>query len=151
MGRELKIEIVVCETNQEVVEGSDIVVTVTTANKPLVMKEWLTEGALVVSVGSFQELDEQIPLTADKLVVDSWEQNSHRGELVKLVEAGEITENHIHAELCDIVTSKKTGRENEKEVICACLIGMGSTDMGIAHAVYEDIKRSGSYEIFTIR
>ncbi|HWO97734.1 MAG TPA: ornithine cyclodeaminase family protein, partial [Bacillus sp. (in: firmicutes)] len=151
MSKDLNIEIIVCETNQEVVEGSDIIVTVTTANQPLVMKEWLTEGALVLSVGSFQELDEQIPLTADKLVVDSWEQNSHRGELLKLVEAGKITKNHIHAELCDIVTNKKAGRENEQEIICACLIGMGSTDIGIASAVYEDVKKSGDYHLFTIR
>jgi ornithine cyclodeaminase/alanine dehydrogenase len=151
MSKELHIDIVVCETNQEVVEGSDIVVTVTTANQPLVMKEWLTEGALVLSVGSFQELDEKIPLTADKLVVDSWAQNSHRGELLKLVEAGKLTKEHVHAELCEIVTNQKAGRENEQEIICACLIGMGSTDIGIASAVYEEMKKSEHQTMFTIR
>ncbi|UFJ39638.1 ornithine cyclodeaminase family protein [Brevibacillus humidisoli] len=151
MSRELNVEVVVAERNQDVAEEADILVTVTTANKPLVMKEWVKEGALVISVGSFQELDDQIPLRADKLVVDNWEQNAHRGELVKLVEAGRLTQAHIHAEMPDIVTHKKAGRENDKEIICACLIGMGSTDIGIAHAVYRDVKASGNYQTFRVR
>lgn len=151
MSQELGLEIIVCENTQEVVADADIIVTVTTANKPLVMRDWLKEGALVLSVGSFQELDQQIPLTADKLVVDSWEQNAHRGELLPLVKAGEITKENIWAEIPEIVTSNKTGRENEKEIICACLIGMGSTDIGIAQAVYNQVSQTGDYQVFTIR
>ncbi|NHM32449.1 ornithine cyclodeaminase family protein [Neobacillus terrae] len=151
MSKELNIEVVVADTNQEVVEESDIIVTVTTANTPLVMKEWLQEGSLVISVGSFQELDETIPLTADKLVVDHWEQNTHRGELTKLIEAGHLTEKNLYAELPEIVTNRKKGRENEKEIICACLIGIGSTDIGIANEIYKDIKKSGEFQVFPIR
>jgi len=151
MSKELNIEIVVCESNREVVEHSDIIVTVTTANQPLVMKEWLKKGSLVLSVGSFQELDEKIPLTADKLIVDNWEQNSHRGELLKLVKAGLIRFEDIYAELPSIVTKKVKGRENDEEIICACLIGMGSTDIGIANAVYQEIKSIGNANVFTIR
>lgn len=151
MGKKLNVDIIVAKNNQEAVEGSDVIVTVTTANTSLVMRDWLKEGALVVSVGSFQELDPQIPLTADKLIVDDWGQNSHRGELVNLVEAGEISKENIYAELPKIVIHQKQGRQSEQEIICACLIGMGSTDIGIANAIYESIRKSGEYDIFKIR
>ena len=47
--------------------NSDVIITVTIANEPLVKKEWLKKGCIVFSLGSFQELDEKIPLYADKL------------------------------------------------------------------------------------
>lgn len=138
MSRELGVRVIPCTSNEEACKGADIIVTVTIADEPLVRKEWCKSGSTVLSLGSFQELDEQIPLTCDKLVVDSWAQNAHRGELLKLVHAGLITEENVHAEMPDIVTGKKCGRENEEEIICACIIGMGSTDIGTAGILYQE-------------
>lgn len=151
MSKELNIEVILGKTNREVVQDADIIVTATIANEPLIMSEWLKDGSLVVSVGSFQELDERIPMTASKLIVDSWAQNSHRGELKTLVESGKIKAENIYAELPEIVIGLKAGRENDKEKICACLIGMGSTDIGIAGALYKEFKREGLGRKFTIR
>lgn len=107
MSKELNLDISVAKNNEEVCVDSDAIITVTIANEPLVMKKWLKKGCTVLSVGSFQELDENIPLKADKLVVDNWEQNSHRGELLKLVKAGRITRNNIYAEIPEIVVGRK--------------------------------------------
>ena len=40
--------------------GADVVVTATVANEPLVRREWLSAGALVVKLGSFQELEDGV-------------------------------------------------------------------------------------------
>ncbi|MEA4847227.1 MAG: ornithine cyclodeaminase family protein [Clostridiaceae bacterium] len=138
------------KSNEEAVNGSDIVITVTIADEPLVKKEWLKKGALVVSLGSYQELDEQIPLTCDKLIVDSWAQNSHRGELLKLVRDGRINEKNIYSELGYIVSGNKAGRENDEELICACLIGMGSLDIGAAKFVYDKLNDTKGIEKFDL-
>lgn len=140
MSELLGLNVRAVKSNEEVVNGSDIVITATIADEPLVMKEWLKKGALVASVGSYQELDEQIPLTCGKLIVDSWAQNAHRGELLKLVKAGRISEKDIYSELGYIASGKKAGRENDDELICACLIGMGSLDIGAAKFVYDKLK-----------
>lgn len=142
MGDMLSLNIKAVKSNREVAEGADIVATVTVADQPLVRKEWLKKGALVVSVGSYQELDEQIPLTCDKLIVDSWAQNAHRGELLKLVKAGRISEEDIYSELGYIVSGEKPARENDDELVCACLIGMGSLDIGTAKYVYDKLKNT---------
>lgn len=137
MSEELGLKITAADCNKEACIESDVIITVTIANEALVMKEWLKKGCTVFSVGSFQELDEKIPLTADKLVVDNWGQNAHRGELVKLVKAGKITEKNIYAEIPEIIVEKKAGRENDDEIICASVIGMGSTDIGIASELFK--------------
>lgn len=138
MSEELGVRVIPCGTNQEAAKGADIIITVTIADEPLVFWEDLKPGCTVLSLGSFQELDENIPLKADKLVVDSWAQNEHRGELLKLVKAGRITKENIYAETPDIVVGKKPGRENDSEIICACVIGMGSTDIGTAGILYKE-------------
>jgi ornithine cyclodeaminase/alanine dehydrogenase len=122
---------------REVVEGADIICTLTTADEPMVQKEWLKKGSLVISAGSYQELDPKVVLSADKIVVDSWAQTSHRGELARLVEAGKLGEKNIHAEIGEILAGKKKGRERDDEDILAIPIGLGSLDIGCAFEVYQ--------------
>lgn len=139
--REMKIEtdlnISPKKSYRDVVEGADIICTLTTADEPMVRKEWLKKGSLVISAGSYQELDSKVVLSADKIVVDSWAQTSHRGELARLVEAGQLGEKNIHAEIGEILAGKKKGREREDEDILAIPIGLGSLDIGCAFEVYQ--------------
>ena len=139
--REMKAEtglnVLPKKSYQEVVEGADIVCTLTTADEPMVRKEWLKKGSLVISAGSYQELDPKVVLSADKIVVDSWAQTSHRGELARLVQAGKLGEKNIHAEIGEILAGNKKGREREDENILAIPIGLGSLDIGCAFDVYQ--------------
>lgn len=151
LNAELGIKVTPVKTNKECCVGSDIIITVTIANEPLVMIDWLKKGCTVLSLGSFQELDENIPLKCDKLVVDNWAQNAHRGELLKLVHDGKITEKNVYAEMPDIVVGNKNGRENDDEIICACIIGMGSTDIGTAGQLYKEYFADADFPTFAFR
>jgi len=123
--------------------GADIIVTATSADKPLVMREWVSPGAFISSIGSYPELDPTLVKKADKIVVDSWAQNEHRGELHRLIHDGQFGRSDLHAELGAVVAGKKPGRENGDEIIVGCLIGMGMLDTGCAAHVYEEaIKRN---------
>jgi len=137
MKGELGLNILPKKSYKEVVEGADMVCTVTIADEPLVRKEWLKKGSLVVSAGSYQELEPGVVLSADKIVVDNWTQTSHRGELAKLVEVGKLGEKNIHGEIGDILAGKKKGRERDDENILAVPIGIGSLDIACAFEVYQ--------------
>ena len=137
MKAELDLNILPKKSYKEVAEGADIVCTVTIADEPLVRKEWLKKGTLVVSAGSYQELETEVVLSADKIVVDNWAQASHRGELAKLVEAGRLGQKNIHAEIGEILAEKKKGRERDDENILAVPIGLGSLDIACAFEVYQ--------------
>ena len=143
MTAELGLNILPKRSYQEVVEGADVICTVTIGDEPMVKKEWLKKGSLVISAGSYQELDPDVALSADKIVVDHWGQASHRGELAKLVEAGKIGEKNIHAEIGEILSGKKKGREREDENILAVPIGLGSVDIGCAVEVYRKATEKG--------
>lgn len=136
MTAELGLNILPKKSYRETVEGADIVCTVTIADEPLVQREWLKKGTLVVSAGSYQELDPEVVLSSDKIIVDSWAQTSHRGELAKLVEAGKLGEKNIYAEIGEILSGKKNGREREDENILTVPIGIGSLDIACAFEVY---------------
>lgn len=137
------------------VDGADIIVTATTADQPLVCKDWVSPGAFIASVGSYPELDPELVLCADKIIVDNWEQNRNHGEFIRLIEAGRLDETNIHGEMGAVVAGIRPGRESDSELIVAGLIGMGTHDVACAAYVvdkaiaqgrgaYFDFQQSGS-------
>ena len=151
MQKELGISIKEARNNEEAVEGADIIVTATTSDQILVRREWVSRGAFIASIGSYPELDPQLVFDSEKIIVDSWAQSKHRGELSRLVREGLISERHIHGEVGEIVAGKKPGREREDEIIVACLIGLGSHDIGCACFVHEEAKKRGLGHTFNFQ
>lgn len=144
---EVGCPIVVCNSNMEAASEADIIVTATAADTALVKNEWVKPGALVSTIGSYQELDEKLVMTADKLIVDHLEQNLHRGEFFKLFQKGTLKTTDIHAELGDIILGKKTGRETEQERIVLSPIGMGCLDVSIAGLLLKKLEKRDLNEL----
>jgi ornithine cyclodeaminase/alanine dehydrogenase-like protein (mu-crystallin family) len=57
--------------------------------------------------------------------------------LWKGYERGEFTDRMIYAELGEIVSGKKKGRETRNERTLACLTGVGTLDVAVARRVYD--------------
>ena len=125
------------ETVEEAVSDADVIVLVTTAKQPIVKDKWIKPGALVLAMGSFQQVEDEFLLSADRIVVDSLEQATHRGEIKHLVETGKITKDRIYAELGEIVAGKKKGRKTDQERILMIPVGLGAHDICIAHQLYQ--------------
>jgi ornithine cyclodeaminase len=136
---------------QTAVMGADIIVTATSADEALVLKPWVSEGAFIASVGSYPELDPELVLCADKLVVDSWAQNCTRGELYRLIDGGRLTQADIHGELGAVVSGALPGRESDREIIMAALIGLGTHDLACAAYVVEKARRRGHGAAFDFK
>jgi ornithine cyclodeaminase/alanine dehydrogenase len=149
MGEELGLSSRQVKSHREAVEGADIIVTATVAHGVLVRREWVSPGAFVASIGSYPELDPQIIFDADKVLVDSWAQNKHRGELSVLVQEGKFPEKNLYGEVGEVVAGKKTGRDNDQQIVVSCLIGLGSHDVGCAHSVYQEARKRGTGTFFS--
>lgn len=142
--QEYSKKITVFDNIEKAVVDCDVIVTTTTAEEPIVKKQWVgEEGTLFASLGSNPELEEAIVLSADKIIADNWIQNEHRGEFKKLIAAGKITKKNLHAELPAIVAGKAPGRERPDETIVASLIGLGAIDIAIAWKIYPKAKERG--------
>ena len=123
---------------EDAVKDADVVVTVTTADEPLVKARFLRErGTLLLSLGSYQEFDFPSIRRADKIVVDHLEQTLHRGNLARWVSKGMLAERDIHGTLGEIAAGKIKGRENEDENIFCVPIGMGCDDLALAYRVWQ--------------
>ncbi|MCJ7626657.1 MAG: ornithine cyclodeaminase family protein, partial [Anaerolineaceae bacterium] len=96
---EFPIKPISIEQREEAIRESDIILTVTTGNQPLVEYPWLKPGVFLAKLGSYGEIAPDIILEADKVIVDDWRYVSPRiPELKELIQSGSFNVENIHAE-----------------------------------------------------
>lgn len=141
MSEKTGLGIKAAENVAEAVKDADVVVTVTTADEPLVKARWLkAKGTLMISIGSYQEFDFPAIKRAQKIIVDHLEQTLHRGELAKWVTKGMLSERDVYATIGEVLSGKIPGRVNDDENIFCVPIGMGCDDLALAYKVWEKAK-----------
>ncbi|MDP1853701.1 MAG: alanine dehydrogenase [Candidatus Omnitrophota bacterium] len=125
---------------KECVSGCDIVVTTTPSRKPLIRLEWLKKGAHINAIGADapgkEELEPRILKNA-KIVVDSWEQARHSGEINVPLKKGMITKKDIYADIGEIACGRKSGRASENEITVFDSTGLAIQDVAIADLIYK--------------
>ncbi|RKL64679.1 ornithine cyclodeaminase [Salipaludibacillus neizhouensis] len=143
MSNELNVSVSPAGSAEEAIKGSDIVVTATMSSYPYVKGEWLKEGAFHSEI-SFWDTDPAELIHYNKVVVDDFEHVKHHGVDVsyRAVRDGIIKEESV-VNLGEIITGKKTGRENSKQKILFNPIGMSIHDVSEAFRVYENAKQLG--------
>jgi ornithine cyclodeaminase/alanine dehydrogenase-like protein (mu-crystallin family) len=131
------VEAVTIEDRENVVRKSDVIFTVTTGSQALFEHSWVKPGAFVARLGSYQELDHDVIIKADKVIVDSWKYVSPRiPEIVELVEKGQFSFNDVYAEWPNIVAGKVSGRESSEEIIVFIALGIWGEYAAILPEVY---------------
>ena len=136
-------KIVEFESNEEACRGSDVIITVTTADAELVQEPWVGKGALVLTMGSFTETSDDVVLKADKIVTDHIGQTLHRGNIASMAHRGLVNEASFAAELPGIVAGRQAGREHAGERIVCQLVGMGAPDAAVAALLIENMRKAG--------
>ena len=134
MGEHVPFNIEACNSIQEVVEGSDVIVTATGHIDERIYKEaWVNQGSLILPVHT-RGWEKSTLSKVDKFIVDDWGQFMH-------VQGGEdgyyAPLPDLYAELGEIVIGKKPGRENHSERIINFNFGMAIHDISTATQVLE--------------
>jgi len=138
------VEAVLLENREKIVRESDIIFTVTTGSQPLVKYDWLKPGAFIARLGSYQEVDLDVIMKADKVVIDRWKYVSPRiPEIIDLVNSGEFTQGDVHAEWPSIVAGDVPGRETPDEIIIYIALGIWGEYAAILPEVYRRAKTLG--------
>ena len=127
---------------EDAVKNADIVITTTPVRTPIIKAEYIRPGAHINAIGADapgkQELDTQI-LKQARTVIDNWEQASHGGEINVALSKGLITREHIYAELGEIVTGEKLGRESEEQITVFDSTGLAIQDISSASEIYKKL------------
>ncbi|MBO7520134.1 MAG: ornithine cyclodeaminase family protein [Clostridia bacterium] len=127
-----EFELVNCADTEAACKDSDIIITVTTADADLVKASWVKEGCLVMTMGSFKEVEFDVVRQADVIAVDHIAQSLHRGNLKPLAELGEITEDSFDVEIGLLLAGKQTYTPDPKKRVYAQIVGMGCPDVAVA-------------------
>ncbi|MDR1045463.1 MAG: hypothetical protein LBP33_10155 [Candidatus Adiutrix sp.] len=121
---------------REAVSSADIVMTVTTSRRPVVMFEWLPRGSTVIGLYSFYDLDPSASRKADKWVLGSRLSDNHQIVFDPILAEHKLSMDDVYADLGEIVTRQKAGRENDDEIIVYSCLGMGAFDAAVGQMVY---------------
>lgn len=126
---------------------SDVWVTCTTSRGWFVGREHVTPGSLVLAVGADNEDKQEIEpalLAASTVVVDVLDQCAVIGDLHHALELGVLRREDVHAELADVVSGRRPGRQREDEIIVFDSTGTALQDVAAARLVYHRAIATGA-------
>ena len=142
MQAELGLPILVAATVRDAVADADVVCTVTAASEPILRGEWLKPGTHVNVVGSGfagpAEVDNDL-VVRSRFFVDSREGVLKQGaEFLRAKAAGLITDDHIVAEIGQVLAGDVAGRRSEDEITVYKSLGHVVQDLASAWALYSE-------------
>jgi len=141
MTRQLKVEVIAVKTPREAVSGCDIVATAGPIQKKphaTIQADWLDEGAFASLVDYDSYWSREALAQAAKFCTDDIPQ-------LKLYQSMGYFQNipPIHADLGELVTGKKKGRENPSERTMTANLGLAIDDMAVAPLIFARAKEKG--------
>ena len=135
--RHPKVDVRIAADAESAVRAGDVIVTATVADQPWLPAAWLRPGSLLSNV-SIMDAAKDVFLSADKVVVDDWDQCNREGKVIhQLTTEGSFSREQLHAELGEVVIGDRPGRENDDEVILLNPMGMAVIDVACAKAIYD--------------
>jgi ornithine cyclodeaminase len=135
------LSVEVMPTAQAAIEGADLICTVTSSRAPVLCGEWVSPGAHINAVGAFQpstrELDTRAVAQA-RLYVDRREATlGEAGDFLIPKAEGAFGDEHIVAELGELLTGAASGRSASHEITLFKSLGLAIEDLAAAHHVLQ--------------
>ena len=143
LGKEYGLNIRPAESTEEALRGADLVISATTTATPFVKDSWLSSGTTVYSIGKHQEMESSIYKSADKFIVDAWEQCKNKSDIQRMLKEKYLSEKDLYAELPEILSGKKPARQLERERIFVRAIGLVNQDIAMADMIYREALAKG--------
>jgi len=144
---DLDRKITATDTWQDCLRGADIMVEAArlAERAELLRTEWVTPGTTLIPYGTLSALQLDLTDTVDKIVIDDFSQfrAGRFGALRPHIDAGKVSEDTVHGEICKIVTADLPGREHDDETILFWHRGLSLSDIALGAAMLEKATRLG--------
>lgn len=129
------------------VRGADIICTATSAAEPVLKGEWLSAGAHLNVVGASTPKAREVDSAAmrrSRLFVDRRESTlSEAGDFLIPKQEGVIEDDHILAELGEVLLGQKPGRTAPDEITLFKSLGLAVEDLASAQYIYRQAVEQG--------
>jgi alanine dehydrogenase len=123
------------------VEGADVVVTATNASEPVFDGERLEDGTHVTAMGQYDTDKREVDATtvARSTYVPDLRARTEQdaGAYIQALAEGAIDEDHVHAELGEVVAGVEPGRRSAEEVTLFDSGGTAIETVAAAYMLYE--------------
>ena len=142
------------DTAAECASEADVLAVCTSGKTPLFDGGRVRPGTHVNAVGVFtadsQELDSTLIQRA-RVFVDTYEGAfEEAGDILVPLRAGDITRDHVLAELAELVPGSKAGRTNREEITVFKSVGYAMEDAVTAKLAYERASAAGTGSVFDL-
>jgi alanine dehydrogenase len=125
----------------------DIICTATSSFTPVFSDDNLKKGVHINAIGAYQPDKREIPgktIRRSKLVVDQGSACLHEaGDVIIPIKEKLISEDHIYAELGEIVNGRKSGRSDESEITVFKSVGNAAQDLLTAGEIFKKAQECG--------
>ncbi len=126
------------ESVEAACQEADIIVMATTSGGPLLRKNWVKPGALIITLGTKSQLELSLAAEANQIVVDHLDQTLNHGELAPLFKQGILEPAQVKATLGQLLNQTIPEEGTSRAGITLCVItGSASVDIYTAQAIYK--------------
>ena len=133
------------------ITGADLLVTAISGQAKLLQAEWIKDGATYFHVGGLED-DFAVPLKASKIVCDAWHVVKHRTQTIsQMYQQGLLQDSDIHADLPEIVTGQKPGRETPNEFIYYNGVGLSYVDVALSNWMFRTARAKGFGQMINLQ
>ncbi|EMA58243.1 ornithine cyclodeaminase family protein [Halorubrum lipolyticum] len=131
----------------DALDGADVVVTATTASGPVIDDGDVEPGTHVTAMGQYHPEKNELPpeLVARATYVPDIRARAAQdaGSFLAAVEAGLVDEDHVAADLGEVVAGGHPGRTSEEEITVFDSGGTGIETVAAAHMLYQRASEKG--------
>lgn len=147
LGRDGQLQIVVCDSVDQALQGADIAVTCTPSREPLIHPKHLHPGLHITAMGSDaehkNEIAPQVLAQVERYVADRLGQTRLLGELHHALRNGMVKDESRFCELGQVIAGQQPGRTRADQITLCDLTGTGAQDTAIANLAFERARAAG--------
>lgn len=133
----------VSDDPERAVRQADIVVTATTANEPVISREWVSPGTHLNAVGMGREID-GATVAASEMYCDRRESLIAEGQEFRLaVEEGLIDEGDVRGEIGEVIAGKAPRRSSDTAITLFRSLGLACEDTYAAQCAVSRARAMG--------
>ena len=139
-------ELRIATNSKQALSEADIICTATTSDTPVFDDADLNSGAHISAIGSYTPEMQEVPaetVARALVVVDSRSATlAETGDLLQPIKAGLFGEEHIHAELGEIVLGRKEGRRSPEQITYYKSVGVAVQDAMAAQLALQNARKN---------
>jgi ornithine cyclodeaminase/alanine dehydrogenase len=138
------VQFIACNSQyKEAVTDADIIVTAISGQEQILKADWIKQGTYYCHVAGLED-EFAVALKADKIECDNRNVVKHRTQKISQMYAkGLLRDENIYADLHEVISGQKRGRETNEEFVYFNSVGMSFLDVSVANWIYQKTVEAG--------